>query len=202
MRYDFLVETYRTEIQKVLGVWAMFADDDLTVRPHAVDRRGRSVLEQMVHQSVSEDLWFSRMLGITVTDNPLPARESRLAFIEAYTENARRRLAALAATDEKWWEAEVPFFEVTRSRAWIVTRRISHTAHHRGQQTALLRQIDHSLHSTYGPTADTGGLMQHQAPVIYPYTTIDELIAEEAGQRRKAPLPGPGDRSPTERPSD
>jgi hypothetical protein len=51
--YDFLVHTYDTERLKTLGVWSMFADADLAVRPHAVDRRGRSFLEQMVHQCVS-----------------------------------------------------------------------------------------------------------------------------------------------------
>jgi uncharacterized damage-inducible protein DinB len=48
------------------------------------------------------------------------------------------------------------FFEVKRSRAWIITRRIAHTAHHRGQQMAHLRVFDRDVHSTYGPTADTG----------------------------------------------
>jgi len=56
MRYEFLTDTYRTEIDKVVSVWAMFDDADLPVRPHSLDPRGRSVLEQMVHQSVSEHL--------------------------------------------------------------------------------------------------------------------------------------------------
>ena len=50
MKYDFLVETYETERIKVLSVWSEFHDEDLTVRPNATDRRGRSVHEQMVHQ--------------------------------------------------------------------------------------------------------------------------------------------------------
>ncbi len=34
MRYpQFLVDTYETEIEKVLGVWAMFEDEDLKKRP-------------------------------------------------------------------------------------------------------------------------------------------------------------------------
>ena len=37
--YDFLVDTYGTERLKTLSVWSMFADADLAVRPHAVDRR-------------------------------------------------------------------------------------------------------------------------------------------------------------------
>jgi hypothetical protein len=89
---------------------------------------------------------------------------------------------------------------VTRTRAWIVTRRIAHTAHHRGQQTALLRMVGRDLHSTYGPTADTGGLMRDAAPVIYAYPGLAELLEEEAGARRKTALPEPGGRSVTERP--
>jgi uncharacterized damage-inducible protein DinB len=199
-RYAFLADTYETEILKVLSVWSMFEDADLPVRPHPSDRRGRSVLEQMIHQSVSENVWFEKMLGIAVTVQPLPEHENRLAFIEAYARNARARLEALRAAPDGWWEEEVAFFEVARTRAWIVTRRIAHTAHHRGQQTALLRMLSRDLHSTYGPTADTGGLMRDTAPVIYAYGDLEELIAEESGARRKAPLPGPGARAVTERP--
>ncbi len=202
MRYEFLIDTYRTEIDKVVSVWAMFDDADLPVRPHPVDPRGRSVLEQMVHQSVSEHLWFSTMLGISVTDNPLPGTETRQAFMRHYADNPNRRLTALRECDDAWWETSVPFFEVPRSRAWIwvMTRRIAHTAHHRGQQMALLRMLNLDLHSNYGPTADTGGLMQHQAPVVYAYPDLDTLLREEAGGRDKSPLPGPGARPSTERP--
>lgn len=200
MRYEFLIDTYRTEIEKVLGVWAMFEDSDLRVRPHPTDRRGRNPLEHMVHQCVSEHLWFSRMLGISVTDQPLPAEETRLAFMKAYAANAGKRLAALAEKDEGWWEEVVDFFEARRSRAWIMTRRIAHTSHHRGQQMALLRMFNRDLHSNYGPTADTGGLMANEAPVIYAYKDVDSALEEEAGARRKAALPGPGDKPPTERP--
>lgn len=201
MGYGFLVDTYQTEVEKVLGVWAMFDDDDLAVRPHPTDPRGRSLLEHMVHQSLSENLWFRDMLGIDVTGRPLPESETRLELMRLYAENAAKRLAALRGKTDVWWEETVSFFEVTRTRAWIMTRRIAHTAHHRGQQTALLRMLGRSLHSTYGPSADTGGLMQHQAPVIYPYPDVDTLLAEESGERRKRPLPGPGDHPPTERPS-
>lgn len=200
MRYEFLIDTYRTEIEKVLSVWAMFEDVDLRRRPHPSDRRGRNLLEHMVHQNLSEDIWFSRMLGISVTDRPLPDPETRLSFMRAYAENATRRLAALGETDDAWWEQEVAFFEVQRSRAWIVTRRIAHTAHHRGQQLTLLRVFNRDLHSTYGPTADTGGLMQNKAPVIYAYPDLDTVMEEEARARRKARLPGSGEKAPTERP--
>lgn len=81
-----------------------------------------------------------------------------------------------------------------------MTRRLTHTAHHRGQQTTLLRMLKHDLHSTYGPTADTGGLMMQHAPTIYAYPNENVLLEEEEHARRKAPLPGPGSRPSTERP--
>jgi hypothetical protein len=120
--------------------------------------------------------------------------------MNTYAENAAKRLDMLREKPEAWWEGEADFFEVKRSRAWIVTRRIAHTSHHRGQQSAMLRMLGRDLHSNYGPTSDTGGLMQNKAPVIYAYPDTATLLEEEAGARSKTLLPGPGDKSPTERP--
>ena len=200
MRYDFLVETYSTERIKVLSVWSEFRDDDLPVRPNAGDLRGRSVHEQMVHQCVSEDLWFRNMLGIEVGPAPLPNPEVRLEFIRKYAEYSGKRLAALEQKDEAWFEGETQFFDVRRSRAWVLTRRLSHTSHHRGQQMAMLRMLAHDLHSNYGPTADTGGLMQDHAPTIYAYRSIEDLLSAEPAGGRKAKLPGSGGKPVTERP--
>ena len=103
MRYDFLIDTYDTERLKVLSVWSEFRDDELPRRPNPDDRRGRSVHEQMVHQCVSEDLWFRNMLGIDVGAPPLPKEETRLEFIRRYAEDSAKRLAALKTKDESWW---------------------------------------------------------------------------------------------------
>lgn len=200
MRYEFLVETYETERVKVAAVWSEFRDDDLRVRPSATDPRGRSVREQMVHQCVSEDLWFRTMLGVDVAAPPLPAQETRLEFIRRYLEDSGKRLAVLREKEEVWFEGETSFFDVKRSRAWVLTRRMTHTSHHRGQQMAMLRMLRHDLHSNYGPTADTGGLMQNHAPTIYAYTGTEELLRGEAKGGAKSPLPGPGGKQVTERP--
>ena len=199
MRYQFLIETYETERLKMLGVWSMFRDEDLPVRPHPIDTRGRSVHEQMVHQCVSEDLWFRTMLGIQV-GAPLPENETRLEFIQRYASSSVERLDALRSQRESWWEAETRFFDTTRSRAWVVVRRIAHTSHHRGQQMTMLRMLNRDLHSSYGPTSDTGGLMQDDARVIYAYPDVEGLLTGEIAGGRKTTLPGPGDRPPTERP--
>ncbi len=201
MKYSFLIETYASERIKVVSVWSEFRDEELPARPREGDPRGRSVHEQMVHQCVSEDAWFRNMLGIDVGAPPLPAKETRLEFIQRYAEDSGKRLAALQAKDERWWEEEVSFFDVKRSRAWVMTRRIAHTSHHRGQQMAMLRMLGHDVHSNYGPTADTGGLMQTHAPTIYAYPGLEALLKGEAAGGAKSPLPGSGGKPVTERPA-
>jgi uncharacterized damage-inducible protein DinB len=200
MTYDFLVETYATERIKVVSVWSEFHDEDLAVRPNPSDIRGRSVLEQMVHQCVSEDLWFRAMLGVDVGAPPLPQLETRLEFIERYTEDSGKRLAELQEKDATWWDSAAKFFDVMKSRAWIMTRRLTHTSHHRGQQMAMLRMLGRSFHSNYGPTADTGGLMQNHASTIYAYSDLNGLLTGEAAGGKKSSLPGSAGRPVTERP--
>jgi uncharacterized damage-inducible protein DinB len=201
MKYDFLIETYETERIKVISVWSEFKDADLPVRPRSGDPRGRSVHEQMVHQCVSEDLWFRNMLGIDVGAPPLPQSETRLEFMKRYAEDSGKRLATLQGKNEPWWEGQTNFFSVPRSRAWVMTRRMTHTSHHRGQLMAMLRILGCDLHSNYGPTADTGGLMQNHAPTIYAYSSLDALLKGEAQGGAKTPLPGSGTEPVTERPS-
>jgi uncharacterized damage-inducible protein DinB len=198
--YDFLIETYASERIKVVSVWSEFHDEDLSIRPKLNDPRGRSVREQMIHQCASEDLWFRTMLSIDVGAPPLPDIEIRWEFIRRYAEDSGKRLTHLAQKDIPWWEAETKFFDVVKSRAWIMTRRLNHTAHHRGQQMAMLRMLGRSLHSNYGPTADTGGLMQNAAPTIYAYPDIDELIRGELADSNKKPLVERVSKPVTERP--
>ena len=202
MRYDFLIDTYETERIKVISAWSMFADSDLPVRPNATDARGRSFHEHMVHQCVSEDFWFRTMLDIDVSAPPLPAQEVRLEFMERYAEDSGKRLTALRERDEAWWEGDTTFFDVRRSRAWVMTRRMTHTSHHRGQLLAMLRMLARDEHSNYGPTSDTGGLMEYHAPTIYPYPNLKALFAGEAAGGRKSPLPGSGGKPVTERPDE
>lgn len=195
-RYHFLTETYETEILKVLSVWSCFRDEDLTSRPHPTEKRGRSVREHMVHQCMSEDAWFKNMFGIDPGIAPLPELETREAFIRSYAEAATRRLAMLQGREDSWWEETVSFFGVSRSRTWIMVRRIAHTAHHRGQQMALLRMLGREVYSNYGPSADTGGLAANQAAVVYAYRDLGALL--EGGP--KSSLPGSGSKPVSERP--
>src|SRR5215510_12620992 len=175
-RYSFLTKTYSTERQKILGVWAMFQNHEMSWRPAP---RARSVHEQMVHQCVSEDYWMKNFLGLQLPDPPLPTVETRLEFMKKYAWASALQLEKLNAMPETWFEENAQFFDVMRSRAWILVRRVAHSAHHRGQLTAYLRSLGHTLYSTYGPTADTGGLFQNGAAVIYQYPDVETLLESE-----------------------
>jgi len=200
MKYEFLIETYATERLKVVSVWSEFRDTDLEVRPSADDPRGRSFHEQMVHQCVSENLWFMNMFGIDVGAPPLPKQETRLEFMQRYAVDSGKRLAVLESKDETWWESDAKFFDTFRPKTWIMVRRIAHTSHHRGQLMAMLRMLGRDIHSNYGPTADTGGLMQNGAATIYAYPSLDSLLKEEGKGGHKSPLPVKNDKPVTERP--
>lgn len=198
-RYDFLIQTYETERLKTLSVWSQIPDDRMAYRP---EPRARTPLEHMVHQSISEDTWMRTMLGIAVAGPAVPEEETRLAFLAHYAARSGERLAVLARQNDEWFEGSTVFFDVVRTRAWVLTRRFTHSAHHRGQLTAYLRVWGRELYSTYGPTADTGGLSQNGARVIYRDRSIDDLLAREASGGEPPPLPG-GARAPvTERPDD
>jgi len=170
--FAFLVETYRTERLKILSVWAQVPDERMRFRP---EPRARTPLEHMVHQCVSEDTWMKNMLGIGVSRPALPAEETRASFIDHYAACSAERLEILARQPDDWYAGQTTFFDVPRSRAWVLTRRLTHSAHHRGQLTVYLRLWGQALYSTYGPTADTGGLFQNGARVIYRYGLPDDV---------------------------
>ncbi len=87
----------------------------------------------------------------------LPSEYTKRAFIEKYRTDATKRLGTLRQKSNSWWEETVNFFDVPRSRAWIMVRRMNHSTHHRGQLVVYLRLLEQRVTSVYGPTADTGG---------------------------------------------
>lgn len=180
---DFLADTYETEQLKTVSTWQAFETGDFEFRPAP---RIRTPHEHMVHQCVSEDNWMKNMLGIDTGCAALPQIETQETLIAHYRELSARRLAALREKPEEWFRETAAFFEVQRSRSWIMLRRLTHSAHHRAQLVVYLRLLGRPVYSTYGPSADTGGLPVNKAPTIY----------RESG----IALPGPGEKSPTERP--
>ncbi|MCB9833857.1 MAG: hypothetical protein H6807_15455 [Planctomycetes bacterium] len=79
-------------------------------------------------------------------------------------------------------------------------RRIAHSAHHRGQLSMFLRLTGDALHSIYGPTADTGGLFQNGAGVVYRARDLDDILTQLRDGLPGTELPGPGPSPVTERP--
>lgn len=155
--YVFLLDTYETEILKTLGIWTVFPESAMDFRPAP---KSRSVIEQFEHQVQSEGKWMSSMLGID-TGDPNPAQRTKAAFMEKYSADAHERLRILRAKPDEWWPAQARFFDVDRSRAWIMLRRIDHSAHHRGQLIVYLRVLETRVPSVYGPTADTDGKVRY-----------------------------------------
>ena len=151
--YGFLLDTYETEILKIVTIWSAFPDSAMDFRPSP---KSRSVIEQMEHQVQSEGRWVTNMLGLD-TGDPNPAEKTKRGFIEKYRADATRRLEILRAKPDAWWREETSFFDVKRSRAWVFTRRLNHSTHHRGQLIVYLRVLGLPVPSVYGPTADTGG---------------------------------------------
>ena len=194
--FSFVADTYDTERLKILSVWSQISDGQMQFRP---EPRARSPLEHMVHQCMSEDGWMKNMLGIEVGLPVLPADETRLAFINHYATVSAARLDVLRQKPDAWFQEPAAFFDTTRSRAWVLVRRFTHSAHHRGQLTVYLRMWGQPLFSTYGPTADTGGLPKNGATVVYRYDSIEDLLAHE-GRDGARHLPGTGSAPPTERP--
>jgi len=195
--WSFFADSYDTERLKTLSVWSAFLDDDLRFR--CADR-ARTPLEHFVHQCTSEDGWMRNMLGIETKLPVLPAEESRLAFMRHYAAASAERAAALRDKRAEWWTGSTTFFDVQRSRAWVFVRRIGHSAHHRGQLTVLLRLLGRPVYSTYGPSADTGGLFPNGARTVYRYDSVERLLDAESRGGDWPPLPGPGEQPVTERP--
>src|SRR5579871_3319645 len=125
--YSFLLDTYETEILKITGTWSAFPEEALAFRPAP---KSRTVLEQMEHQVLSEGRWMKEMLGID-TGDPQPAEKTKQGYIEKYRGDAASRLETLRAKADSWWIETARFFDVDRSHAWILTRRINHSTHHR-----------------------------------------------------------------------
>ena len=148
-----VLDTYASETNKVISVWAAFLDSDLGYRPHP---SSTSVADIMKHQLLSERRFFAEFLGVpeAPAEQVLPRQLSVEAFRQRMLELAGPRLAFMADRDQEWWQTVVPFFDTRRERIWIFWRRVLHTAHHRTQLTGYLRLLGKPVPATYGPTAD------------------------------------------------
>ena len=151
--FQHLLTIYASETNKVVSVWQEFSADDLSFRPHPSSSAVQDIFK---HQLLSERRFFGEFLGLPEPPaaEVLPENQTPEGYVQRMTQLALPRLSFLAARDESWWSAVVPFFDVERERIWIFWRRVLHTAHHRTQLTVYLRLLEKRVPVTYGPTAD------------------------------------------------
>lgn len=151
--FQHILDTYASEINKVISVWMSFESKDMDFRPHS---KSSSVEEIMKHQLLSERRFFAEFLGATEPGpkEVLPAQRTPEAYARRMEELAMPRLQFLAAQTEANWLMVSPFFDVQRERIWIFWRRVLHTAHHRTQLAVYLRLLNKPVPAVYGPTAD------------------------------------------------
>lgn len=152
-RWQHLIDTYASEINKVHSTWIQFADSDLDFHPHP---KSATVREIMRHELLSARRFLSEFLELPEPPaaEVLPAGQTVAALASRLVELARPRLPFLASQNEAWWLATRPFFDTDRQRIWIFWRRILHSAHHRTQLTVYLRLLDKPVPAIYGPSAD------------------------------------------------
>lgn len=152
--FQHLLETYASETNKTASVWSELRDEQLGFRLH---EKSSTVREILTHQILSERRFFAEFMGFAepAAATLLPGADAAVSTYTArYVELAGARLGSLAAGDETFWLAHVPFFDVTRERIWVFWRRVLHTAHHRAQVGVCLRLLAGQVPPTYGPTAD------------------------------------------------
>jgi len=113
---------------------------------------------------------------IDVGAPPLPSRKPASAS-SVGTRGLREGLHALRARRDDCGRRSGLLRTVGRSRAWVMARRIAHTAHHRGNKTTLLRMLNRELYSTYGPTPHRRAV-PHRGPRCMPIRRVCAVSGE------------------------
>ena len=156
--YADALATYVSETNKTANAWTRVVDDLLEFKRHT---ESNSIRDVFAHQILSERRFFAEFLGLDEVPavELLPAgHEAKTAtaasYVDRYVELAAGRLPALAAGNADWWQGTSSFFEVPRSRFWVLLRRMFHTAHHRTQVLVDLRLAGSKVPATYGPSGD------------------------------------------------
>jgi len=175
-RWQHVLDTYASEINKVHSVWSQFSEAEMAYYPHP---KSTAVGEIMKHELLSGRRFFGEFLESPepAPAEVLPSQNTPAAFSKRLVELAHPRLAFLAQRDDRWWLTTARFFDVERQRIWIFWRRILHTAHHRTQLSVYFRLLDKPVPAIYGPTADVS------------WEGADPTLTVEAASRGFSPQP-------------
>ncbi len=152
-RWQHLLDTYASEVNKLHSTWTALSDADLDFRPHPKSATAQDILR---HELLSSRRFFGEFLGLPEPAAALviPAEPHIPAFAARLVDLALPRLQFLASQTDSWWLETVPFFDTRRQRIWIFWRRILHSGHHRTQLTVYLRLLQKPVPAIYGPSAD------------------------------------------------
>jgi uncharacterized damage-inducible protein DinB len=161
---DTLLPEFDHEMTLTRKVLERVPDDRLDWKPHAKSYAAG----QLAQHLATIPLWGTLTLSQSDVDiagmpplEPLRTRKDILALFDGHAASAR---AALVGTSDAELKAQWALkrdghvvFSMPRHAVWR-SFVISHLIHHRAQLGLYLRLLDVPVPSTYGPSADEGGL--------------------------------------------
>ncbi len=154
------LSSYEHEYQNTLKVLRAIPDDKFNFTPHEKIRpAGRLAW----HIARIEDIFGRGAVSdkIVLGGGPATTPETLAAVFEIYEKQHPEIVAGWQAFDESRWLEKIPFvmpngqihMELSRI-SYLQNTLLSHTIHHRGQLTILLRLMGAKVPGVYGPSAD------------------------------------------------
>jgi uncharacterized damage-inducible protein DinB len=161
---DALLPEFDHEMTITRRVLERVPDDRFGWKPHA-----KSYATGQLAQHLATIPWWGKMtlsedgldLAVFPPPAPLPAIAEVLALFDTNMSGARAALVGKSDGELKaQWSLKRDghvIFTMPKHAVWR-SFVISHTIHHRAQLGVYLRLLDIPVPSTYGPSADEGGL--------------------------------------------
>ena len=161
---DTLLPEFDHEMTLTRKVLERVPDDRLDWKPHAKSY----AVGQLAQHLATIPMWGTLTLSQTEVDlagmpplEPLPTRSAILALFDGHAASARAALVGKSDAELKaQWSLKRDghvVFSMPKQAVWR-SFVISHLIHHRAQLGVYLRLLDVPVPSTYGPSADEGGL--------------------------------------------
>src|SRR5581483_1831055 len=99
--FQYAIDTYASETNKVISTWRCFGDGDLGYRPHP---KSETVLGILRHQLLSERRFFAEFAAVPepAPEMVLPEGQTVDGFCRRMRQFASRRLAFFAQQSQEW----------------------------------------------------------------------------------------------------
>jgi len=155
------LSTYEHEYQNTLKVLRAIPEDKFNFTPHEKIRPAGRLAWHIVR---IEDIFGRGAVSdkiIVGGGSPVNPPATLAAVLEIYEKQHPEIVAGWQTFNESRWLEKIPFVK-PNGETWMELRRIaylqntllSHTIHHRGQLTILLRLMGAKVPGVYGPSAD------------------------------------------------